>query len=260
MIVVDRAPDDHFRVTYADGTAFVIDPSASEVYGVPGEALTLDDAIVYLQGPILGFVLRLRGVTCLHASAVSDDGRAFAIVGDGGMGKSTSAAAFARLGLAVLTDDVLALDDRGKTFAVQPGLPRVMLWPESVAALWGDADALPRVVSTWEKRYLDLNQPGYRFAAEAQPLRAIYLLGERRPSAEQAEIFPLTGTEALIRLVANTYGNDLLDIAQRASELEVLGRLVSHVPVRVVHAPDDRSAITSTCEAMLADFRQLGAL
>jgi hypothetical protein len=185
------------------------------------------------------------------------DGQAIAVVGMAGMGKSTSAAAFARLGLPVLTDDVLALRDDGDSFHVQPGLPRVLLWPPSAEALFGAADALPRIVNTWEKCYLDLRQPGYHFARQPAPLGAIYVLAERMDGPGQTEIRPFTGTEAVISLVANTYANDFLDARMRASEFEVLGRLVRHVPIRRVRAPHDRGAVTQVCEAILADFRGL---
>ena len=54
--------------------------------------------------------LRLQGVVCLHASAMatSDGEHCFALMAPGGYGKSTTAAAFAHRGLAVLTEDVLA--------------------------------------------------------------------------------------------------------------------------------------------------------
>jgi hypothetical protein len=255
LVRVGRGDDGHFRVVYCDGAEFVIDATASEVFGISrGGALTLDDLLVYLQGPVLGFVLRLRGVTCLHASAAIADGRAFAVVGPGGIGKSTSAAIFARMGLPVLTDDVLALVDRTTAFDVQPGLPRVLLWSESVRALFGDPEALPRIVGAWDKRYLDLTLPGYRFGERATPLGAIYLCGERLAGDATPEITPLGGAKAMAHLLANTYANDFLDNDLRARELEVLGRLASQVPIRLVRAPDDRRRAGEVCEAMLADF------
>jgi hypothetical protein len=258
IVRVDRGSDGHFRVRYADGAVFAIDPDAKRIFGISGPDLSLDDLVVYLQGPILGFALRLRGVTCLHASAVVVDGIALAFVGDGGMGKSTSAACFARMGLPVLTDDVLALEARGDSgFAVQPGLPRVMLWDESVQALWGAPEALPLVVAGWEKRFLDLNQSGYRHASQAAPLGAVYLLGERLAPDAPVEFSAVTGTEALMTLVTNTYANDFLDRPRRAQELEVLGRLVNHVPVRRLRAPEDRLAVQRICQAVLADFAAL---
>jgi hypothetical protein len=255
IVRVGRGADGHFRVMYCDGAEFAIDATASEIFGISRSALTLDDLLVYLQGPILGFVLRLRGVTCLHASAASFEGRAFGIMGAGGLGKSTSAAILARMGLPVLTDDVLALVDHGRAFEVQPGLPRVLLWSDSVRALFGDPEALPRIVGTWDKRYLDLTLPGYRFAQQATPLAALYVLGERLAPDAPTQIAALRGAEVVPHLLANTYANDFLDAGQRARELEVLCRLGSHVPVRLVRAPEDRDKAAGVCEAILADFR-----
>jgi len=229
IVRVERGTaDGHFRVRYQDGAEFAIDATASEIFGVSRGALTLDDLVVYLQGPILGFVLRLRGVTCLHASAAVVDGRAFGVIGPGGMGKSTSAAIFAGL-----------------------------LWSEGVRALYGDPEALPRIVSTWDKRYLDLGEHGYRFGGDATPLGALYVLGERRAGGAAPEITALGGAEAFAHLLANTYANDLLDGGLHARELDVLGRIVSHVPIRLVRAPDDRGKARSVCEAMIADFRDI---
>lgn len=258
IMAVERGADGHLRVSYADGARFVISADLCEVYGVARSDLTLDDLLVYLQGPILGLLLRLRGVTCLHASAVAVDGKAIAIVGQGGMGKSTSAATFAQMGLPVFTDDVLALRHSSEEgFAVQPGLPRVLLWPESTEALFGAADALPRIVSTWPKRYLDLTQLPYRFAERPASLAAVYLLGERLEPEAPTDIAPIEGTSALIRLVANTYGNDFLDPTMRAAELKVLGQLMEQVPIRQVRAPNDRKALSAICEAIVADARKL---
>jgi hypothetical protein len=254
---IDRGPDGHFRVTYGDGAQFAVDAGASEIYGVASGDLTLDDLVVYLQSPILGFVLRLRGVTCLHASAAASGGRAFAMVGDAGMGKSTSAAMFARLGLDVLTDDLLALADGRTTFYAQPGLPRVLLWPDSVANLFGSAEALPRIIGTWDKRYLSLSLPGYHFAGVPAPLEAIYVLGERLEKGKPTEIRELKGSEGLVQLLANTYANDFLTTDLRARELEVLARMIAYVPIRLVRAPNAPPAVESVCRAVIADFQSL---
>src|SRR5260221_504110 len=122
IVLIERGADGHFKVAYADGAEFVIDATASQIFGMSRSELTLDDLVVYLQGPILGFVLRLRGVTCLHASAAVVEGPAVAVVGEAGMGKSTSAAVFARLGLEGLLDDGLAFHHCRSSFPPQPGL------------------------------------------------------------------------------------------------------------------------------------------
>src|SRR5207244_6105024 len=116
---------------------------------------------------------------CLHASAVAVADRAIALVGLPGAGKSTAAAAFACAGYPVISDDVVALEDHGERFLVQPGYPRVNLWPDSVRRLFGSEDALPRITPTWEKRYLPLGQKGHPFASKPLPLAAVYILDSR---------------------------------------------------------------------------------
>src|SRR6185437_2076265 len=100
------------------------------------EPLTLEDTSTYLLGPVMGFVMLLRGVVCLHASAVAIGEGAIALVGPAGSGKSTTAAAFAERGYRVLAEDVVTLDDRGYRFLLQPGYPCIRLWPAAVKALY----------------------------------------------------------------------------------------------------------------------------
>jgi len=101
----------YFRVLYSDGTEFAIERCGTEIWASWPDTLTLEDTAAYLLGPVLGMVLLLRGVICLHGSAVVVDDQAIALVGAAGAGKSTTAAAFAGLGHPVLSEDVLALDE-----------------------------------------------------------------------------------------------------------------------------------------------------
>src|SRR5262249_30711615 len=99
----------HFGFFYTDGVRLVVERCGREVWCDWPNHYTLEDACTYLLGPVMGFVLRLRGVTCLHASAVSLVESAVALVGFPGAGKSTTAAAFAHSGFPVIADDVVAL-------------------------------------------------------------------------------------------------------------------------------------------------------
>src|SRR6266446_32365 len=193
------------RLLYADNTEFVVDATGSRVWCRWPESLSLADTATYLLGPVMGFILLLRGITCLHASAVAVGDRAIAIVGPAEAGKSTTAAAFARLGYAILSDDVVTLDERDGAFFVHPAYARIRLWPESVEALYGSADALPRLTPTWDKRYLDLTEDGYRFQCDPLPLAAIYVLGERASDPAAPRIEGVHGRDGLVPLVAHTY-------------------------------------------------------
>ena len=88
----------HFRFDYSDGTVIVVDAKGSQVWATWPDSATVEDTATYLLGPILGFVLRLRGITCLHASAVAIGDRAIALVGPEGAGTFSLADGLARMG------------------------------------------------------------------------------------------------------------------------------------------------------------------
>ena len=118
------------RLAYYDGTQFWMNSEGTELWAQWPSDLTIEDAATYLLGPILGLLLRLRGVTCLHASAVAFADHAIAFVGSEGAGKSTTAALMAQKGCAVISDDVVALVERDGSFYVYPAYPYLCLWPD----------------------------------------------------------------------------------------------------------------------------------
>src|SRR5215217_3750038 len=241
----------YYRFCYADETEFVIDKAGSEVWAAWREPLTLEDTATYLLGPVMGFVMLLRGVVCLHASAVAVGDEAIALLGPAGSGKSTTAAAFAERGYSVLAEDVVTLDDRGDHFLVRPGYPLIRLWPAAVKALYGSETHLPRLTPNWDKCYLDLSE---RFHGEPLPLAAIYHLGERHHDARAPYVETLDRPEGLMALVANTYATKLMDKQMRGREFELLTRVVGEVPLRRVTPHADPARLTQLCDAILDDF------
>ncbi len=240
-----------FLFQYKDQTAFLVNGSGSEVWVRWPECFTQQDADTYLLGPILGFLLRLRGVVSLHASGIVIGGSAIAVVGQAGAGKSTIAAAFAQLGYAVLTDDVFALVDLGHEFWVEPGHAGLRLWPDSAESLWGSAHALPPLTPNWDKRHLDLQRKEFTFDTARKPVRGIYVLGPR--SEEAAAPFIRSEPKPLINLLANTYVNYLLDKRARAREFDLLGRLANCVPIRRVTPHLQASRLPELCNLIVAD-------
>jgi hypothetical protein len=258
VLQIKQAPEGaYLRFLYCDGAEFVLDGTGTGVWASWPEKLTLGDVLPYLRGPVLGAVLRLRNVVALHASAISIDGHAIALMGPPEAGKSTTAAAFARLGCPVLSDDVVALKDGIDTFLAEPGYPNLCLWPESVSALYGSEDALPRITENWEKRYLDLTEKGHEFAREALPLAGIYILAERSPDPQAPFIEPVTGSACLIELIANTYVSYLSDSSMRSRDFELLGRVAAHVPIRRVIPHADPTQLSTLCDRILEDAQTL---
>jgi len=228
----------------------------------------IEEVTALLLGPVLGCALRLRGILCLHACVVRIGQQAIAIVGETGAGKSTMAAALARRGHPILSDDIAVLDDRRDRLLVQPGYPRVRLWPKSIKALYGSEVDLARVFSFSEKRFVNLSdsssetagETGWQFHNESLPLAAIYILGKRQPFlAETAnaarKIEPIPPAMAVMMLMAQRSAIHLkLDMEKQGREFAGISRVAATVPVRKVTPRDSLEALPQLCDAILEDF------
>jgi hypothetical protein len=258
LVVWNFTALDHFQVKYADGTEFLIDKKGTRIWATwPEQTLTVEDTATYLLGPVMGFVLLLRGCICLHASAVAIAESAVAIVGPAGSGKSTTAAALADLGYSILAEDVVTLQDLGTKFLVQPAYPCIRLWPSSVKTLYGEGAELPKLTPTWDKCYLDLTQQQYQFQKNPLPLAAIYVLSERSDDPSSPWIQELPPSHSLMSLIANTYATYLMDKTMRAREFDLLGRVLQFVPVRKVVPHADPQYLHSLCSTIIADFDRI---
>lgn len=222
----------------------------------------IEDVITLLIGSVLGYVLRLRGIACLHASTVAVGDRAMVIVGAKGAGKSTTVAALNQRQMSILSDDIAVLNDRPGYFLVQPGYPHLRLWPEAINALYGSEVALPRVLTGLEKRYVSLIGEGesypWRFQREPLPLAAIYILGERQAELAAPKIEPVPPAMAVMKLMAQRSASHLqLDMDKQAREFDALSRVAMTVPVRKVTRRDSLEALPQLCDAILEDFANI---
>ncbi len=250
-----RAGGDVHRFLYSDGAEFFVDREGRHLWTRWVEPNTLEDVATYLLGPILGFVLRLRGVITLHASAVVIDGQAIALAGQAGAGKSTTAAAFAQRGYSVLSDDITAVKPAAGDFLVQADCPLLNLWPASSEMLWGSREALPRLSLTWDKRFLDLEKHGYRTERTPRPLAAVYLLRGEPVASSTAVVEELHGRRGYMALLGNTYAH-LLDRQMQAYEFEVLARLLPRLSVLRLRRPARGLTPGELCDLVADDFRR----
>jgi hypothetical protein len=246
----------HLRLLYADGVQFIVDRLGTRAWGTWPEESTLEDAAAYLRGPVLGIILRLRGVTCLHASAICVDGQGIALVGSQGSGKSTTAAALSKLGYRCVADDIVAVRDCESSFSIEPGYPRLCLWPGSIKALFGSETALPCIAPPWEKRYLDLAGNG-GFITKPLKLAAIYLLGERGAQPDAPLVTALQPSRGFVGVMENLFGGYLFGGAKSAPDFQRVARMIRCVPVRRVTPTADLKGLSALCDLILDDFRTI---
>lgn len=260
VLVISTLPDNgDYLFQYTDGTEFLVSADGSSIWTAWQTSSSLDDMTTYLLGPVLGFVLRLRGTTCLHASVVVLPDGAVGFVGPAGAGKSTLAAAFARLGRTVVTDDVAALVEDGDGFLVHPGYPRLRLRPHAVTTLYGHPDALPALTPTWDKRFLDLHDGHPARQSRPHRLAAFYVLAARTSRDSEPVFAPVPARDRLMALIANGYVTNLMDEQARAREFALLGRMAARLPLRQASLPDGPDTLDRVCLAIEEDTRQLAA-
>ncbi len=241
----------YVRLVYSDGTDCIVDRAGTRIWIWWPEPFSVVDVVPYLQGQLMGLVLRLRGVTCLHASSILIGDQSIAVTGPAGSGKSTTAAAFLKMGYPVLADDVTPVFEKGGRFFAQPAHPRIWLCPEMVETLYGKRDALPQYAPSWEKRYINVNAAGPGMPMEPQPLAAIFVLSDRANEPHRPAITEGAPRDILLHLLCNTYVNHLLDSEMRAREFELLSHLLGKVPVVLLHPHEDASRIPLLCQTIL---------
>jgi len=168
----------------------------------------------YLLGSAMGALLHQRGLLPLHANAIEIDGRAIAFAGPSGSGKSTLAAYFRARGRRLLSDDVCAVSfGPGGEAVAWPGVPRIKLWTDALAAFGHSAGDLEKVVN-WEDKY---SLPMTMAAPSGPlPLARIYLLGAAQG---KSRIEALSGAAAFDAVASNIYRSEFAGPLGRAESL-----------------------------------------
>jgi len=247
-----------FHFSYRDEVEFIVDRTGRNISVRCGESSSPEDAASYLVGTIMGFAIRLMGRVALHGSTVAIGNQAVVLLGDAGCGKSTTAAAFAENGYEILTDDVSVPVELEGEFLVEPGYPGIRLWPDSVEAIFGYSEALPKIAHDWDKRYLDLSRGKYRFVSTSRPIRAFYWLGDAPRNDGAPSVKPLSPSDLMMKLVSASYPGYLLDADMRSDEFDILARLAAEIPGRIVRSRGDFSSLRDMCRVIEEDTRELG--
>ncbi len=242
--------------------AFVVRHGGSEVlaaWDIPGMSKEAAGRIAgeVLATRVLGFALRLGDRLSLHGSAVALAGKAIGFLGGSGAGKSTLTAALIACGYPLVADDRIVMQLRDDAYLVQPGSRNLRLWPQSLTALNFDVASYPPLFSGTDKRSLALPETDSAaqtpFSSQATPLGALYILLPRNAELSQSSIHAMPLPVALHHLLANRYGPVTPPPTVVANEYRQLGRLVQHIPVRLIQRPDNLDALSPLVQQIVAD-------
>lgn len=238
---------------------YIFNTDGSKIWGFYSSENLLQDAVSLLLGYVLGSVIRLRGHLAFHASAIAIKNHVILLTGDSGAGKSTTAAALSQMGFPVLADDIAVLKLAQGQYWVQPGYPRLRLWPKSVKAFNTSPKELTKVSSLGYKRYLNLASDStgeWRFQNKPLPLVGIYVMGKRDDQLKQSSVKSLAASEAMTKMIESIYGSYFLNNDIRREEFQQLAQFVRKVPIRQLSRPNNLSNLDQLCNLIIKDTRR----
>lgn len=158
------------------------------------------DVVPYLLSTCFGVLLHQRGALSFHASAVAHNGRAVALCGRSGIGKSTLSAALCQSGCRFISDDI-------STIRFDSGSPLVL--PDSRQhRLW--ADVIERL-ALFERQGKAVREEFHKYHVApsgeglAMPLSTVIVLSEAEFRGQEPVLEALDMTDAAALLRANVF-------------------------------------------------------
>lgn len=221
-----RLPDGYL-VRFQSLCDFFIGSGGTEALCTPAPGLDEATREHVFYNQVAPLMLSEAGWLVFHASCVEVEGGAIAFIAQSGRGKSTLAALFATAGHRFLCDDAMVISPKGGRYEVLPNQPHIRLWSDSRAALLGDGAALADPISYTPKERVMCAQ-GLPYCDEPRTLRAVYILGEKRPP--KARFTTLRGAEALAAWASAIFTLDVDDRRMLAGQFERLAPLSQSIP------------------------------
>jgi hypothetical protein len=201
--------------TFRGDDAFLVDEGGQTVTLI---AAPTSVSLSYLLHAIAPKVIALRGQSVLHASAVALGGRIFAFAGLSGAGKTSTARAFARSGLPLVSEDKLIIrTGETGTLVAASGEKTVAEWVAATARTLASAK---RATCADLDRAID---------GETMPLAEIGFLDVRRRTRGSFAARALSETETAAAAFRNAfYGSDAnADWIRHLRTAASIGRTVS---------------------------------
>ncbi len=200
-----------------------------------------DGAIaLFLLRAACGILWLQRGLFAMRASTVEIDGRAVALAGGSGIGKSTLAAALIQAGHRLVSDDVSVVDTSAAGVPlVLPTAPVQRLWHDSMAAL----DIVPGArVRRDPNMHKFEHHVGPAFEPTPRPLAMICHLD--RPQRPRPAIEPLAGAAAVQAVRGQAYRLHAAQVmGLEASLFLQASRIAASVPQVSLRCPATLDAI-----------------
>ncbi|VAW89974.1 hypothetical protein MNBD_GAMMA17-803 [hydrothermal vent metagenome] len=210
----------------------------------------------YLQTLGMSLWLELQGVLCIHANAIATDVGVIGLIAPSQTGKTTLTAALAARGMAMMTDDMMAVHQIEMGPKVFSGWPQLRMWPEIAQHFIENVDDMQRVHKRFEKRLVKLSdQNSLTYSSKSGMLRSLYLLERVENNKASICIEVVTAAESIECLLQNSMLADAYrPLGIESARLKALALILGEVRVKRITYPSGKERLTEVCEAIEADL------
>lgn len=248
--------EDHYQARIDQAVDFYIYPDRIE-YNVLDPARRYLVEICFL-GEVISIWLESKGITALHASAVSKDGKAAAFLSTNRGGKSALAASLMKEGHLLLTDDILAIEEVNNTFFGRPGYPQMKMWEDEAKYFLGSYEELDTVHPLYNKRRIPVGTDGFgSFCDRIQPIAAFYL-PDRQSSDCGIRIEAVSPRDAVIEIIRNSFSAGIVEaMGMQIERMQFFVQMLKRIPMRRLIYPSGFQNLPEVNRAVMEDLEKI---
>lgn len=239
---------DGFGLVFDDTGRFDVTADGSVITWHRPPEVALGAAVADITSRVLALALHAGGVFTLHASAVSINGAGVAFLAPKRHGKSTLCSALVIAGARALSDDTVPVRP-GAEPRLSPGLPRLKLWTDAAARLFGvEADG-----TTVRKHLMDHLDAG-QVERRSVPFKAAYVLNPvmELPDGAAVSRERLDTVAATMALVMHAKLGPVLTGVESPVVLSRAADVARAVPVYALHVVRDLERVEEVARRLFA--------
>ena len=241
--------DDGFGLIFDDTGRFDISDGGALITWHRPPGVAVDAAMADVTSRVLALALHANGVFSLHASAVSIGSAGIAFLAPKLHGKSTLCSTLVLAGARAVSDDTVPVRP-GAQPALSPGLPRLRLWTDTAARLFGVAGNQGGGIRKHLMDQLEASQVERRTV----PFRAAYVLNPVTELPEGAAVRRdrLDTVAATMSLVMHAKLGPVLTGVESPVVLSRAADIARVVPVYALHVVRDLDRIEAVARTLIA--------
>ena len=237
-----------YALDFDDTGRFEVSSDGGTILWHRPEGALLDAARADITSRVLALALHARGVFSLHASAVSlPAGGGITFMAPKHHGKSTLCSALVLAGARALSDDTVPVRPGNPTL-ISPGLPRLRLWSDAAARLFG-VESKEQAITKRLMDHLDDSQ----IETRSIPYDAAYVLSPvtELPDGAAVARTALDPVSATIALLTHSKLGPVLSGSESPTMLSLASETARSVPVYTLQVVRDLDRLQEAARTIM---------